>query len=507
MKRILIASPVKQKPAILAEFLDCLLHLDTTDLSVDYLFIDDQEEPCPLLRHFVSAVPRARLLPGDGISRPYHCSEKGHCWEDDIIWKVARYKNIFIEQARNDGYDFLFLPDSDLALHPQTLRHLAGLNLDIVSEVFWTRWEPELPPLPQVWAGGQYRLFAYEAGEDLTPAEIGARQADFLSRLLCPGTYPVGGLGACTLLSKKALQAGVSFTKIPNLDLTGEDRHFCVRAAVLGFSLYADTHYPPYHMYRESELAGLGHHKKQYNYAQRKAKPRLTLGMLVRNEAGRYLEKVLTHAASFADEVIILDDASTDDTVSVCRRCLSGIPHRIVVNETPGFHNEILLRKQLWQLITATRPDWILILDADEIFEDLIKVVLPCLLHNPDVDAYYFRLYDMWNETHFREDRYWQAHLYYRPFLIRYLPDYDYQWRETALHCGRLPANILSLRGVRCPLRLKHLGWSRAEDRLQKYQRYLQLDPEGYYGNKEQYLSILDPQPNLLPWREKEGLD
>ena len=34
----------------------------------------------------------------------------------------------------------------------------------------------------------------------------------------------------------------------------GEDRHFCIRAAALGFTLYVDTHYPAYHIYRESDL-------------------------------------------------------------------------------------------------------------------------------------------------------------------------------------------------------------------------------------------------------------
>ena len=29
----------------------------------------------------------------------------------------------------------------------------------------------------------------------------------------------------------------------------GEDRHFCIRAAALGLSLYVDTHYPAYHIY------------------------------------------------------------------------------------------------------------------------------------------------------------------------------------------------------------------------------------------------------------------
>jgi hypothetical protein len=63
------------------------------------------------------------------------------------------------------------------------------------------------------------------------------------------------------LISRKALVAGVSFAEIKNLSFWGEDRHFCIRAAALGFSLYVDTHFPAYHIYRESELSGIASYK------------------------------------------------------------------------------------------------------------------------------------------------------------------------------------------------------------------------------------------------------
>jgi len=51
-------------------------------------------------------------------------------------------------------------------------------------------------------------------------------------------------------------------------------------------------------------------------------------------------------------------------------------------------------------------------------------------------------------------------------------------------------------------LRLIHLGWSRAEDRRSKYQRYIKLDGDGKYGDIRQYHSILDPRPRLVQWEE-----
>ncbi|RBN36101.1 glycosyl transferase, partial [Priestia megaterium] len=60
----------------------------------------------------------------------------------------------------------------------------------------------------------------------------------------------------CTLISQKALQKGINFSKISNLTFWGEDRHFCIRAAALGLSLYVDTHYPAYHIYRDTDIKG-----------------------------------------------------------------------------------------------------------------------------------------------------------------------------------------------------------------------------------------------------------
>ncbi|MCL6559172.1 MAG: glycosyltransferase [Firmicutes bacterium] len=519
-RRVLVASPVRQKESILAEFLESLGMLDTTGLELDFAFIDDNNGH-DLLAAFALGKSNVRVFPFES-GDSYLCDETTHYWREELIWKVAAFKNKFIKIALEEGYDYLFLVDSDLYLHPKTVAHLVSLGKDIVSQVYWTRWEPGMAPLPQVWAGEQYRLYHLRRGEVLSEEEASRRTAEFLQMLSAPGTYRVGGLGACTLISRRALSMGVSFSEIYNLGYIGEDRHFCVRAAALGLELYADTHYPPFHIYRESELSALKAFKKRIaqpingisfnskdvvntpvRHKRRDAGSRITLAMLVRNEAGRYLERVLEHAARYIDSAVILDDASEDDTLGVCRKVLYGIPLTLISNKEPCFNNEIVLRKQLWELTVDTGPDWILILDADEIFEDRAPEVLRSLARRPDVYYYSFRLYDMWDEHFYREDAYWKAHNWYRPFMVRYVPDFHYLWKETPQHCGRFPKNIEELRGDKSQLRIKHLGWMKPEDRLKKYYRYKQLDPESIYGIKEQYQSILDPRPNLVPWVEE----
>jgi hypothetical protein len=174
----------------------------------------------------------------------------------------------------------------------------------------------------------------------------------------------------------------------------------------------------------------------------------------------------------------------------------------IVHNPVSKFSNEVTLRKQQWQEVIKTNPDWILILDADEFFETNMRTEIQKLTNQNQIDVWCFRLYDFWNTDQYRDDMYWSAHNYYRPFLMRYKKDFNYTWKESAQHCGRIPMNSLNLPSGRSEMRLKHLGWANEQDRLAKYKRYQELDPGAKHGWKEQYESILDENPHLVAWEE-----
>ncbi|WP_148449219.1 glycosyltransferase family 2 protein, partial [Paenibacillus ihuae] len=231
-------------------------------------------------------------------------------------------------------------------------------------------------------------------------------------------------------------------------------------------------------------------------------RPKLTLMMAVKNEAPRFLRTVLQEHRKYIDEAVIIDDGSTDDSADICREVLQGIPLHLVRNSVSRFSNEAELRKQQWEEVVKTNPEWILSLDADEMFEARFAEDIEILLREDNCDLFCFRLYDFWDDHHYREDMYWRSHQSYRPFLLRYREDFPYVWNDSPQHCGRLPENIFELPHQLSNLRLKHLGWSRPEYRLDKYMRYMQLDPGGIYGWMEQYQSILDQHPKLVPWTE-----
>ncbi|WP_127529528.1 glycosyltransferase family A protein [Paenibacillus kobensis] len=520
-RRILIASPIRLNKDMLALFLQSLLRLRQGTWTCDFLFIDDNDDAASsvLLRQFSDAVneeqvSRVTFLPGR-LSKPtYYRDETTHYWNDELIDQIADWKDDFIAAARDGHYEALFLLDSDLLLHPDTIESLLASEQPLISCIFWTKWTPGSPELPQVWLKDHYWPWQHPPGDSAAESE----QVRLLEQYRTPGVYSVGGLGACTLIRMEALAMPISFRRIPNLSLWGEDRHFCVRAASLGIPLAVDTHYPAFHMYRESELVNAQHYMRKTEPSSnavirvpdilvKRAGPRLVLSMSAANEEGRYLSDALLRHREYIDAAVVIDDGSTDATADIIHDRLQGIPLYYVRNERTKFTNEIELRLQQWNKTVQLNPQWILNLDADEYFEDRFTDQVRGLIDHSDAHLYCFRLYDFWNETQYREDSFWQAHRTYRPFLLRYIAGYPYQWNEMRQHCGRFPRNLFDMPSTQSPLRLKHWGWARESDRQLKAARYARLDPDARYGWKEQYESILDSRPRLIDWRETEMID
>jgi glycosyltransferase involved in cell wall biosynthesis len=493
----------------LEAFLNSLSHLKKETISVDYIFTDDNKDvqSSRLLEEFSPEGSAVTILQGlKGSS--YVCNEESHHWSDALMYRVANYKNEIIRYAIKQQYDYLFFIDSDIIVHPDLLEHLKKAEKEIVSEIFWSKWHYNTPFEPNVWLFDEYDLVPRQLGEELDEKEMEKRKSEFLNQLKVPGLYKVGGLGACTLISRSALLKGVDFSPIMNLTIHGEDRFFCIRAEVLGIPLYVDTHFPAYHIYRKRDLPGVTDYIQQCKegapftiYHPKWSTHKITLSMIVRNEEGRYLKRLLSGLKNCIDEAVIIDDASTDNTASICREELQGIDLHLITNEQSMFSNEYRLRKLQWEETVKTKPEWILNLDADEIIEPDFWKDLYKLLDQKDVNAYGLRLYDMWNDTQYRDDKLWNAHTRYHTVLIRYQPEVTYKWNTKAQHCGRFPVCEGSELITETPYRIQHFGWAREEDRLEKKRRYERLDPDAVYGIKEQYDSIMDSNPNLKEWK------
>lgn len=248
---VLIGSCICQTPMILARFIRSLQNLNLLEINANFLFVDDNQLPesKDLLRG-IDLKNETIIKPAPPRETVYRADEKTHYWTNNLVTRVAGLKNGIIAYAREKSFDYLFLLDSDLLIDENLISHLIDQKKEIISEIFWTSWQPDTVPLPNVW---QYDI--YEMAHPALAAEIReVKRREFLDQLSIPGVYQVGGLGACTLISARALKAGVGFSPIKNISFWGEDRWFCIRAAVLGLELFVDTHYPAKHLYRESDL-------------------------------------------------------------------------------------------------------------------------------------------------------------------------------------------------------------------------------------------------------------
>lgn len=240
--RFLVGSPVRQDPEILKLFLTSLSRLEG---DPDFVLVDDNANDeeggrvsTELLRAFTKGGTGKRACWRDDTrASVYIRTEHTHTWTDDLLWRVASHKNHLLDLAREGGYDYVLLVDSDVLVPPDMLLRLQAADKDVIANIFWTQWQPGTLEMPQVWSEDTYTF---------TPGLI--------EELRVPGVYEVGGLGACTLISKRALQKRISFDRVHNVSFWGEDRHFCIRAVALGLSLFVDTRAPAFHVYRGSDI-------------------------------------------------------------------------------------------------------------------------------------------------------------------------------------------------------------------------------------------------------------
>jgi hypothetical protein len=236
--RTIAFAPVRVEPQVLELFLNAMRQVIAVEPELELWLYDDNTDAASsaAIDAFVTELAgRCLVLPEIPLeATDYSRTGPTHTWSDTAVRRVTQIKNSAIRQFLETDASHLFLVDSDVLIPPGLIDHLRAVSTDVISAVYWTRFNAGQPFLPNVWDFNTYQF----AGPDS------------ILRLRGSGHHRVGGLGACTLVNRPVLEAGVGFSEIPNLRLWGEDRHFCVRAATAGFELMADSCVTPFHVYR-----------------------------------------------------------------------------------------------------------------------------------------------------------------------------------------------------------------------------------------------------------------
>lgn len=175
-----------------------------------------------------------------------------HQWSAPAMARVGANKDRILERARQLNADYVWFCDADLICDTTTLKSMLSVAAPIVTAVYWTRWSRrgsetrKVHAAPQVWLRHPYELSGRGFGE-----------AEFRQRLAERRVTRVAGYGACTLLARVALDAGVSFAQLADVPpvglMGGEDRHFCIRAERMHLEALADPWPDIFHIYHIAE--------------------------------------------------------------------------------------------------------------------------------------------------------------------------------------------------------------------------------------------------------------
>lgn len=102
----------------------------------------------------------------------------------------------------------------------------------------------------------------------------------------------------------------------------------------------------------------------------------LSVIVITRNEA-QHIGRCLTSVV-WADEIIVLDSGSSDDTVAICRQ----FTDQVFVTDWPGFG------PQKQRALDKASHDWVLSIDADEVVTETLKAEIRQAMRQDAVQGY-----------------------------------------------------------------------------------------------------------------------
>jgi glycosyltransferase involved in cell wall biosynthesis len=212
--------------------------------------------------------------------------------------------------------------------------------------------------------------------------------------------------------------------------------------------------------------------------------------MMVRNGAGD-LPTCLQSMAQYCDWICVIEDRSTDRSREIL------LAHPAVTNvfsanaalsDENWFFTESEMLRFLYHMADFMRPDWVVLVDCDEVVKPagLLREVLGQIA--PDVAAMVTPRISEWNDPQYP---------LMRSLMLRSNQRIGNMWRyypgliagEKALHNQRLPQNIGDFGRIEDTdvLEFHHAGWDTLEKRLQKVDLYTRIDPTYEHNNGVPY--------------------
>lgn len=258
-RTIVVGTSVRKSLPILQAHLASLLWQQLppqTTLHFVYVpdFAPDQQDAAEYLKQWISEWG-GELLRGvpAGLNDFTDLHPQSHQWSPSAMSRVGQNKNRILRRAVELKADAVWLVDADLILDRTTLVSLISCDRPITCGVYWTHWQRQMGNEnaqsyagPQVWLNHPYEM-----------AGRGMEDWEFRGKLVRRELTQVWGQGACTLIDRRVLEAGVNFDYLDGIPLeglmAGEDRHFCLRAERHHLPMFADAWADIFHIYHRPE--------------------------------------------------------------------------------------------------------------------------------------------------------------------------------------------------------------------------------------------------------------
>ena len=204
-----------------------------------------------------------------------------------------------------------------------------------------------------------------------------------------------------------------------------------------------------------------------------------------------FIEEWLERTTALVDEIVVVDNGSTDGTLEILQRH----PKVVSLEQTEGFdegRDKILA----YQRARERKPDWVISLDVDEIFEERItRDDLDRMMSSRFFVRYFFSLFHLVDLEHFNVKPFW--------FRVTTYPT-KVMWKEQPTgYFANLKFNNGLIRGIHGPtglshFRIRHLGYVDKSYVKRKAQIYRIVDP----SMEDTYERMEQANPYTWRWRE-----
>lgn len=196
-----------------------------------------------------------------------------------------------------------------------------------------------------------------------------------------------------------------------------------------------------------------------------------------------YLRKCLEGMKRVSDELVIYLDAPTDNTEKIVREFVK--PENLIIGKENMFEREMTIKQILLERALQLSPDWILRLDADELFENQayvgennLRYVCEWCDRNA-IEGVRFRLIQLWDSNCYERinenfQSGWQFRLFKNTGKLKFPA-------VKGLHIPAVPLGVDQSRIINLTdLEVLHFGFASRESLLQKFVMYWKRGQRGY---------------------------